>query len=334
MFLFVLIVSYLVIRPITRPLGRLREAAVKLRDETDVIIEKEDIEIPSNEIGELASVFVEMSHVLRNRQQDLLRAREELAQNNQELEKRVEERTRELREKTRELVKTERLAAIGQMASIISHEIRNPLAVISNATHLIKMLVRTPDPKLTKQFGIIEAEIRQANSIISEVLGYARSRELMLSAIDLNSYLKEILLSYPMPVGISVKEELEPESVRIKVDGEEIKQAIRNIIANAVEAMGGEGILTVRTRVGKKMVGIYISDTGPGIGEDIRPKIFAPFFTTKARGTGLGLAVVGKAMMRHKGKLFIVSEKGKGTCFLLYFKIYRREGDTVYGEES
>lgn len=334
MFVFVLITSYWVIRPITRPLGRLRAAAVKLRDEDDVIIAKEEVEIPNNEIGELASVFVEMSHVLHNRRQELVRAQDELAKSNQVLEKHVEERTRELREKTRELVKTERLAAIGQMASIISHEIRNPLAVISNATHLIKMLVRTPDAKLTKQFGIIEAEIRQANSIISEVLGYARSRELMLSAIDLNSYLKEILISYPMPVGVSVKEELDTESVRVKVDVEEIKQAIRNIIANAVEAMGGEGILTVRTQVGKKMVGIYISDTGPGISEELRKKIFAPFFTTKARGTGLGLAVVGKAVMRHKGKLFISSKEGEGTCFMIYLKIYRKAGDTVYGEAS
>jgi len=332
--IFVVIVSYLVIMPITRPLSKLRAAAVKLRDEGDVVIEKEEIEIPNNEIGELASVFVEMSHVLHNRRHELVKAQKELAQSNQILEKRVEERTRELKETTRELVKTERLAAIGQMASIISHEIRNPLAVISNATRLIKMLVHNPDVKLNKQFGIIETEIRQANSIISEVLGYARSRELMLSAIDVNSYVKEILLSYPVPAGIHVTEELAEESVRIKIDAEEIKQAIRNIISNAVEAMGGEGTLTVGTRVGKKAVCIYISDTGPGVSEEIRKKMFAPFFTTKARGTGLGLAVVGKAMLRHKGKLFIASTQGKGTCFQIYLKIYRKVGDTVYGEAS
>lgn len=332
--IFVVIVSYLVIMPITRPLSKLRAAAVKLRDEDDVVIEKENVEIPNNEIGELASVFVEMSHVLHNRRHELVKAQEELAKSNQILEKRVEERTRKLKETTRELVKTERLAAIGQMASIISHEIRNPLAVISNATRLIKMLVHNPDVKLNKQFGIIETEIRQANSIISEVLGYARSRELMLSAIEVNSYIKEIFLSYPMPQGISLREELAAESVRIKVDAEEIKQAIRNIISNAVEAMGGEGTLTVGTRVGKKLVCIYISDTGPGVSEEIRKKMFAPFFTTKARGTGLGLAVVGKAMMRHKGKLFISSKEGQGTCFQIYLKIYRKAGDTVYGEAS
>ncbi|MBO4675739.1 MAG: HAMP domain-containing protein [Elusimicrobiaceae bacterium] len=177
MLFFLLVISYWVILPITRPLVRLREAATRLRDQEDVVLTEADVDIPNNEIGELALIVVEMSHELHNRRQRLLQAQTELAQSNQILEKRVEERTNALRQATRELVKSERLAAIGQMASIISHEIRNPLAVISNATRLIKMLVRTPDAKVTKQFGIIEAEIRQANSIISEVLGYARSRD-------------------------------------------------------------------------------------------------------------------------------------------------------------
>ncbi|WP_428062561.1 ATP-binding protein [Candidatus Avelusimicrobium fimicolum] len=334
MLLFVGVVSYWVIKPITRPLERLRRATVKQRENGDYVVRPEDLDIPNNEIGELAQAFVDMSGALHTRRQELIGAQTELAQMNQALEKRVEERTHELKAATRELVKSERLAAIGQMASIISHEIRNPLAVISNATRLIKMLVRTPDAKLLKQFGIIEAEIKQANSIISEVLGYARTRDLILSTIDLNSYLREILLSYPFIPGITLKDELDPESVRIKVDAEEIKQAIRNIVSNAVEAMNGGGTLTVGTKVGRRVVCIYIADTGPGISEEVRHKMFAPFFTTKARGTGLGLAVVGKAIGRHKGKLFIQSEVGKGTCFQIYLKIYKKPGDTSYGEAS
>lgn len=334
MVLFIFIVSYWVLLPITRPLGRLRKAAIRLRDEEDVVLSREDVDIPNNEIGELAVLVVEMSRELQARRHTLIHTQAQLAQSNQILEKRVEERTNALKQATRELIKTERLAAIGQMASIISHEIRNPLAVISNATRLIKMLVRTPDPKVTKQFGIIEAEIRQANSIINEVLGYARTRELILTAVDLNGYIKEILTSYPFGPGITLQENLSQEDVHIKVDTEEMKQALRNIISNAVEAMAGQGTLTVTTRVGRNIVGISIADTGPGISEEIRQKMFSPFFTTKARGTGLGLAVVGKALQRHKGKIFITSEKGKGTTFHLYLKIYRRAGDTVYGEAS
>lgn len=331
---FVVGVSYWVIVPITRPLERLRRAALALRENADVVFTKNDLEIPNNEIGDLATVFLETVEALHVRRQEVLSAQRQLAQVNQRLEKRVEERTRELKQATGELVKAERLAAIGQMASIISHEIRNPLAVISNATRLIKMLVTSPDPKLAKQFGIIEAEIKQANSIISEVLGYARSRELILSTIDVNSYLRDILNSYPISRQITLKMDLESETVRIKIDAEEIKQALRNVISNAVEAMANGGTLTVGTRVGRRAVCIFVQDTGPGLSEEVRRKMFAPFFTTKARGTGLGLAVVGKAIARHKGKLFIKSELGKGTCFQIYLKIYKKTGDTNYGEAS
>lgn len=332
MILFVGVVSYLVIIPITRPLAQLRAAAIKLREDENFVVSDKDVEIPNNEIGDLASVFVEMSQVLHHRRKELIKTQQELASMNQVLEQRVEQRTKELQVATQELVRTERLAAIGQMASIISHEIRNPLAVISNSTRLIKTLVKPTEQKLNKQFSIIEGEIRQANSIINEVLGYARTREMIFSMVEVNSYLRELLLSFPMPPQITVKENFDSESVRIKVDAEEIKQALRNIITNAVEAMPMGGTLTVGSRVGRRLVCIYVRDTGPGLTEEIRQEMFTPFFTTKARGTGLGLAVVRKAIERHKGKLFIDTTLGKGTCFLIYLKIYRKMGDTNYGE--
>ncbi len=334
MVLFVGVVSYVVIIPITRPLARLRAAAVKLRENDNFVVTRQDVEIPHNEIGELASVFVDMSQALHKRRQELMHTQEELAHMNQALEKRVEDRTRELKKATADLVKAERLVAIGQMASIISHEIRNPLAVISNATRLIRMLVRPTDQKVLKQFGIIEAEIRQANSIISEVLGYARTREMILSTVEVNSYMHEIALSFPKQPGIVFKELLAEESVRVKIDAEEIKQALRNLVSNAVEAMPNGGTVTLGTKVGKQVVCLYVADEGPGLTEEIRQNMFSPFFTTKARGTGLGLAVVRKAITRHKGKLFIQSELGKGTCFQIYLKIYHRTGDTNYGEAS
>ena len=159
-------------------------------------------------------------------------------------------------------------------------------------------------------------------------------RELILTAIDVNSYLKEIILSFPISGGIRIKEALDPESVRIKIDAEEMKQAIRNLIVNAAEAMQDKGTITVGTKVGRRVMCIFVADEGPGISPEMKNKIFSPFFTTKARGTGLGLAVVGKAMARHKGKIFIHSQEGKGTCFELYLRIYKKPGDTSYGERS
>ncbi len=331
---FVLVVSYLVIVPITRPLERLRQATIKLREHEDFVLKPTDVEVPHNEIGELASVFMDMTQTLHHRRQELMGTQQALAQMNQALEQRVEQRTRELKEATAELVKTERLAAIGQMASIISHEIRNPLAVISNSTRLIKTLVHPTDQKLIKQFGIIEAEIRQASSIISEVLGYARARDLILTMVDVHSYLHEIVLSFPPVPAITVQEKLEAPGIRIKVDAEEIKQALRNLISNAMEAMPNGGTLTVGAKAGERLVCLYVKDTGIGISEEIRREMFSPFFTTKARGTGLGLAVVRKSVTRHNGKLFIYSRPGEGACFQIYLKIYRKQGDTNYGTTS
>lgn len=331
MLLFVGVVSYLVIIPITRPLARLRMAAIKLSEDENFVVHPQDVDIPHNEIGDLARVFVDMSKTLHQRRQELIGTQQELARMNQVLEERVEQRTRQLKKASADLVKAERLVAIGQMASIISHEIRNPLAVISNATRLIKTLVQPTDQKLNKQFSIIEDEIRQANGIISEVLGYARSRELMLSTVDVNSYLREIIQSYPVRSGIVFKEELNAPDVRIKIDAEEIKQALRNIITNAVEAMPAGGTVVVGAKAGRQIVCLYIRDSGPGVKEEIKKEIFAPFFTTKARGTGLGLAVVRKAVTRHRGKVFISSQAGKGACFQIYLKIYRSKGDTSYG---
>lgn len=331
MVVFVLLVSYLVIKPIVRPVQRLKEVAVKYEEEEEYLPSEKDLIIPNNEIGELDRVFLHMASVLSDRKNALKVAQKKLANLNKDLEQRVQERTNELKRATDKLVENERLAAIGQMASIISHEIRNPLAVISNATRLIKTIEPPTEPKLIKQFSIIDAEIKQANSIISEVLGYARSREMILSLIDLNSYVHDIIASFPMGCDMRIEEDLDPESARLKVDAEEIKQAIRNLISNACEAMPNGGTVRVGTRVGRTVVCIYVQDEGPGISKEILEKVFSPFFTTKARGTGLGLAVVRKAVARHKGKLFIHSQENKGTCFAIYLRIYKKAGDTKYG---
>ena len=122
--------------------------------------------------------------------------------------------------------------------------------------------------------------------------------------------------------------------MHIKIDAEEIKQALRNLLANAVEAMPAGGTITLGARAGKQAVCISVRDSGVGISEEVKKEMFSPFFTTKARGTGLGLAVVRKAVLRHGGKMFISSRVGEGTCFCIYLKIYRKKGDTNYGQVS
>ena len=319
---FVMILGWLFSIILTQPLQALRDAAARLAEgnfDFDA-----DFIIPNNEIGELAHTFLEMAESLKIKTSEIIQAKEELERLNRTLENRVEARTRELKSAQEELIKKERLAAMGQMASVVSHEIRNPLAVINNSIYFIKTkLGPNADPKILKHIGIIESEIRQANGIIDEILSFARTRELKPKITELNPYLEEILSTYPFPQHISVEKVFYPGKIIVNIDHDEMNQVIRNLVKNAIEVMPERGKIIVRTdKTQHGMARIDIEDTGPGIPPEVVEKLFTPFFTTKARGTGLGLAVVKKVIERHNGKVEISTQVGKGTCFKLYLPEY------------
>ncbi len=316
---FIYLAGRFFIKPVIDPLKELQYAAYKVGQENFKDLPRIE-DMPSNEIGDLAKSFLVMAASLKKRKIQAESAAKELEEINKFLEEKVEERTRDLNAAAERLVQKERLAAIGEIASVISHEIRNPLAVISNSAKLIKAMSPEGNAKLEKQFNIIEAEVRQANKIVEEVLGYARSRKPVVSRIEVNSYLKDLLFSYPWPENILLEEHLLKEPVYVKIDAEEMKQAVRNLISNAIEVMPNGGTLVVSAHTGARALCISVTDQGPGITEAEKQKIFSPFYTTKARGTGLGLAVVKKAVLNNKGKIFVKSILDKGTTFYIYFK--------------
>lgn len=283
----------------------------------------------NDEIGELAQTFVQMSESLKEKTGELMHAKEELEKFTKFLEKRVEARTRELKAAQDELIKKERLAAIGQMASVVGHEIRNPLAVINNSIYYVKTKLGTVgelDPKIAKHVAIIESEIQQANGIINEILGFARTRDLKPEVMALNGFLEELLQVYPLPSHVRVLKEFAAENPLVFIDMDEMRQAIRNLVGNGVEVMPQGGVLKVATElVHDDWVRLSITDAGPGIPRDVLDKIFTPFFTTKARGTGLGLAVVRKVVDRHKGKVDVATELGKGTTFRIFLPLASRQ---------
>jgi signal transduction histidine kinase len=318
---FVLFLGYAVSVVITQPIQALREAATKIAEGNFDF--EPDLIIPNDEIGELAHTFLEMSESLKIKTSEILSAKEQLEKLNRTLENRVEARTRELKSAQEELIKKERLAAMGQMASVVSHEIRNPLAVMNNSIYFIKTKLGTNvEPKIAKHMSIIESEIRQANGIIDEILSFARTRDLKPKITNLNSYIDELLSTYPFPQHIELEKKLYSGQIIVNIDQDEMNQVIRNLIKNAIEVMPERGKIIVRIDITQEnMAKIEIEDTGPGIAKDVLEKLFTPFFTTKARGTGLGLAVVKKVIERHKGKVEISSIVGKGTCFKLYLPV-------------
>ncbi len=319
--IFALLISFYISSIMVEPLNVMANAFNKM--EEGKADEVQDLPFPNNEIGALSLAFAKMIDSLKIRFEELEQEREDLAGLNQSLQIRVGSRTKELRTALNELIKKERLAAIGQMASVVSHEIKNPLAVIKNAVYLLKArLGNNIDVKMSKNFKVIEEEINQANGIIEEILGYARTREQILTTIDLSLYAREILSSYPIPKNVQLTTYFYTDDLPVTIDSEEMKQALRNVIANAIEVMQKGGMLVVKTKLLKDgRASLSITDSGPGIPASLQEKIFTPFFTTKARGTGLGLAVVKKVCVRNKVDFKLKSEEGKGTKITFIFSI-------------
>jgi signal transduction histidine kinase len=319
------LLSLVVAGHITAPIRMLRDAADRLGK--GQFEDLPEVVTTNDEIGDLAQTFLGMSESLKEKTGELIHAKQELEKFTKFLEKRVDARTRELKAAQDELIKKERLAAIGQMAAVVGHEIRNPLAVINNSIYFIKTKLgqgAEPDPKIAKHIKIIESEIQQANGIINEILTYSRQREMQVERVHLNNWLEELLSVYPFPPHIELVKSLDPANPPLDIDAAEMQQAVRNLIGNGIEVMpppkGGK--ITIRTRISEPgWVELDIGDAGGGIPPDVLDKIFAPFFTTKARGTGLGLAVVRKVIDRHKGRVDVESQVGVGTTFKLYLPI-------------
>lgn len=308
---------------ITEPLRELTRASEQLR--AGRFEDLPDMILTNDEIGDLGQSFLQMSDSLKEKTEELVDTNEELSKLSGTLERRVESRTRELRAAQEELVSKERLAIMGQMASVVGHEIRNPLAVINNSIFYIKTKLGKADKldaKLGRHVSIIESEVKQAGSIISEILNYSRSREIKIQVTSLNHFLHELLTVYPFPPHIKVSTLYEQSNPVVSIDQDEFRQAVRNLIGNGIEVMPESGTVTIATGVvDNRWVQVDIGDSGPGIPPDVVDKIFTAFFTTKARGTGLGLAVVKKMVDRVGGRVKVDSEVGKGTVFHLFLPL-------------
>lgn len=232
-----------------------------------------------------------------------------------------------------DIKKAERLSTIGKMANILGHEIRNPLASISNAIYYIKLQL-TPIlseigverfSKIFKHMEILESEIKSTTKIINDMLGFSRLRPPVLTMVNINEIIKKIIEEIKIPEKIKLQLTL-TEIPQIYLDIEEIKQVIRNLINNAVDSMENKeyGILKITTSQTRMLdsniscICLEISDTGCGIPAEIMNKIFEPFFSTKSKGTGLGLAVVKRIIEeRHNGKIEIKTVVGEGTSFYI-----------------
>ncbi|MBI4654400.1 MAG: GHKL domain-containing protein [Nitrospirae bacterium] len=234
------------------------------------------------------------------------------------------------------LVQAERLAAMGKLTADVAHEIRNPLTSIGGfAKRLDKIL---PEGTKEKEYAdFIASEVERLENILRGVLTFSREVRFHLKKQDINDAARESIRTFKVMCdeqSIKIKENINTSLPHVLIDHEQVRQAVNNLITNAIDAMPKGGTITISTSMRElydvKFVVIEITDTGTGIPREKVDKIFEPFYTTKSigAGTGLGLSICKKIMDEHNGLITVQSESGKGTSFTLYFPYQPSEDDS------
>lgn len=236
-----------------------------------------------------------------------------------QLEDEVAARTHALEALQEKLIRSERLSAVGEMASGVGHELRNPLNVMRNCLYLLKMSLdgnATQDVNETIQ--TLDKNIDASNKIVTDLLDYTRIKKSVLQNADLNDIVKEAMKGIEIPQGTTVRAEYADSPVSAYVDGGQISRAIFNIVTNAVQAIkSGNGRLAVTTGSGNGQSWVRVEDNGCGIPEESLPKIFEPLFTTKPKGIGLGLAITRQLIEQNNGTIQVESRAGEGTTVII-----------------
>jgi len=245
------------------------------------------------------------------------KAEAELKKMNLELEERVRERTRELKEAQEKLIKREKLAVLGQLAGTVSHELRNPLGAIRNSIYYLTKKNPDLDEKSKKHFRIMREAILRATNLTEELLDYTRSPKTNPTQLNLGDLLRNVLNKIKIPDNIRLEIPMTDESLIIYADREQIQSIIRNIILNAIQAMRNGGELIINNGKRDNMVFIEITDTGDGMTQEIQKQSFEPLFTTRAKGTGLGLPLCKRYVELNNGNIEVRSIPGKGSTFTI-----------------
>ena len=259
----------------------------------------------------IAAVAIENAKLI----EELEKARKELKEYAEQLELKVQERTRELKESQEKLLKAERLAAIGQLAGQVGHDLRNPLTGILGAAYYLKRTLTNLDEKCRKMLEIIEKDAKYANKIIEDLLEFSREYvHLNPITTSIRHLVDNALTKVTVPDNVKIMN-LTSFKHKVEVDADHMIRVFVNLITNAIDAMPNGGVLRIWSRVSDKHVKVFFKDTGIGIPKENLDKIWGPLFTTKAKGMGLGLSICKRIVEAHGGSIKVKSKVGAGTTF-------------------
>lgn len=246
----------------------------------------------------------------------------EIEQWNSELQKRVREKSEALQNAQEEIVQSEKLAAMGFLSAGMAHEIRNPLNSISLFVQLMRQTTTEPD-QLEHQVKILK-EVDRIDSIIRKLLDASRRSRVISSDVQINQVIDSAIEAFMPQIEarkIQVDRQYHCIPPPITADPAELEQIFTNLFLNALDAMSRGGRLAIEAFVKNGRVIIRVGDSGNGIAEDVLPSIFEPFFSTKSRGTGMGLPVAQRIARMYEGSLEVEYSSQEGTTFRLEFPV-------------
>jgi PAS domain S-box-containing protein len=225
-----------------------------------------------------------------------------------------------------QLRQKERLAAIGEMAAMVGHDLRNPLTGISGAVYILREKYGSlMDEKGIEMFKLIDSGIEYSNKIVNDLLDYSGELRLERIESDVRSIIQNALSMVDVPKNVQVIDSTDNEA-RVSVDEDVLKRALINLIKNAVEAMPDGGTLTITSKKSDGNVEIRFIDTGVGMTKEAQERIWRPFFTTKAKGMGFRLPITKRIIEAHGGSVSAESTVGKGATFKITLQTTRMSG--------
>ena len=344
-----LILALLIYVLVDRPIGKL--ASVVSNAAEGRLDSRVDI-VSRDELGKLSKGFNMMmdkvTHFNQELQERVKSAVEECRRFNVELMKvnrHLEKANRELQKSQEQIIQSEKMFAVGQLASGVAHEINNPLGSILT---YIKLAIKKLDnyssdsnileiSQLKKYMATVEGEVNRCKGITRSLLDFSRVREPEMNVVDINGILNNALELVEHQLSeqrINLVKKVGSSTSKIVADSHQIQQVFINIILNAIHAMSEGGILEITTRKRSKSAEIVFKDSGCGIVDEDLPRIFTPFFTTKkvGEGTGLGLSVAYGIIENHGGEIIVKSKTGEGTTVIIMLPVVFDKGNTGSGK--